>query len=506
MNVSGQSTHSSGQTLQPVRTGAAWLYFSIIGLTLLLTVSHESYWIDEATIAVMAMQTSLHGWWRALMEFKPGEIQMPFYTIYIWAYAQVFGSSEWALRAAGLIWLVPGLTALVTGFRRRDQRIAALVVATSSPFVWYYAGEARPYAMYIGASCLVFGAICRLSQDELTARKQSLWLSGFLFGFLILCGVTILGVLWAGCALLAAFFVIPRQRLFQLWKTGRVRIVLTLPLLAGLGAYFLWTFHIGSRGQTVGTTDWRSAAFVFYEQLGLLGLGPSRTALREGGMGLLRPYAPVLLAASVLIGSVLINGFRQMAKGQPAGRTAWIVLVVAAPALFLFGNGAVIHMRVLGRHCAGLMPVWITLLAFGLAGFWRRPGLLGKAVAAAYLAAALWSCLSLRIASRHARDDYRDAAQCARLALGQNQVVWWNAALSGARYYKVPLEATAPEKNKAVLLINPTAATLAGLEKPNVVIASKPDLYDSAGTLAEYLARNHYRVSGKFPAFTIWRD
>jgi hypothetical protein len=498
--------NDSSQSVQPIRAGPIWIYFSIIGLTLLLAVSHESYWIDEANTAVVAMQTSLHDWWQSIMQLKSTELQAPLYSLYIWAYAQVCGASEWPLRAAGLLWLVPGLTALATGFPRPDQRGAALVVAATSPFIWYYAGEARPYAMYIGTSCLVLGAICRLSQDALTTRKQSLWLSGVLFGFVCLCGASMLGVVWAGCALLVAFFVIPQQRLLQLWKIGCVRVVLTLLLLAGLGAYFLWTLRIGARGTTVSTTDWRSIGFVLYEQLGLLGLGPSRTDLREGGMRLLRPYAPILLPASVLIGAVLINGFRQMAKGQPAGRAAGVVLAVAGSALFLFGAGAVLRWRVLGRHSAGLMPVWITLLAFGLAGFWRRPGLLGKTVAAAYLAMALWSCLSIRFAPRHARDDYRDAAQCARLALEQNQVVWWNAAENGARYYKVPLATVAPEKSKALWLINPTAESLAMLEKPNVVIVSKADLFDSSGTMAEYLTRGHYRPSEQFPAFTVWRD
>ncbi len=506
MSATGQSIPSGGQSLQPVRSGGAWFYFLIIGLTLLLAVSHESYWIDEAGTGMVARQTSLHGWWRQVMDARSTELQSPFYSLYIWLFAQVCGSGEWALRAAGLVWLAPGLAVLATGFRRGDQRVAALVAALTSPFVWYYAGEARSYAMYLGASCVVLGAICRLSQDELPPGQQSLWLSVFLSGIFFLCGSCMLGVVWAGCALLVAFCVIPRPRLLQLWQTGRARVVVTLLLLAGLGAFFLWTLRIGARGHTAGTTDWRSVAFVLYEQLGLLGLGPSRTNLRQGGISLLRPYAPILLTASALTGAVLINGFRQMAKGQPAGRIAWIVLAVAGSALLLFGAGAAVHWRVLGRHCAGLMPLWIALLAFGLADFWRRPGLLGKAVAGACVALALWSCLSIRFASRHARDDYRDAAQCARLALGQHQVVWWNADEIGARYYKVPLDATGTERNKAILLVNPAAESLARLEKPNVVIASKPDLFDNTGTVAEYLMRGHYRPSEQFPAFTVWRE
>jgi hypothetical protein len=360
--------------------------------------------------------------------------------------------------------------------------------------------------MYLGASCVVTGAILRLMRTDLPVRKQSLWLSAFLVGIIFLCGTCMLGVIWGGCALLVAFFLIPRERLFRMCKAAPGRVTLTVVILAVLGVYFMWTLRIGARSTSPGTTDWRSVAFVFYEQLGLLGLGPARTDLRTGGIQLLRPYAGILLTASVLIGFVLINGFLQMAKGKPAGRTIRIVFVVAAFALFLFTVGVTVRWRVLGRHCAGLMPGWIALLAVGLADYWRRPGLWGKTMAIAYIALTLWSCLSIRFASRHARDDYRDAAKCANLALENNQVVWWNAAEPGAQYYNVPLRTEATGKNAALLLINPQAQTLALLSRPNVIITSKPDLYDNDGTVAEYVRHGHYRSSQRFPAFTVWQE
>lgn len=92
------------------------------------------------------------------------------------------------------------------------------------------------------------------------------------------------------------------------------------------------------------------------------------------------------------------------------------------------------------------------------------------------------------------------------MALRQNQVVWWNGSTEGAWYYEVPLDMEGKEKNSAVPISNPSAESIARLKKPDVVVVSKPDLFDSAGTLADYLARNHYRVSAEFPAFTIWRD
>ena len=104
----------------------------------------------------------------------------------------------------------------------------------------------------------------------------------------------------------------------------------------------------------------------------------------------------------------------------------------------------------------------------------------------------LFSCLAVRLAVRHQRDDYRDAAQYARQALLQNQVVWWNAAVEGAWDYKMPLDTSGGQKDTAIPLLNPSVDSLARLKKPNVIIVSKPDLFDSAGTMADYLKRGHY--------------
>jgi hypothetical protein len=475
-------------------------------LVLVLAVSWQSLWIDEAFTAALSSKSSLHEWWRALLGFRSSDVQMPLYMLYMWGWVKVVGSSEWALRAGGLIWLVPGLVAMASGFARRTQRMAVMLAAVTSAFAWYYAGEARPYAMQLGASCLVFAALHRLGRDELSERQQSHWLSGFLGGFLILCGSSMLGAVWSMAALAAAFILIPRRRFPGLWKTGWLRLVLTGLLLLVLGLYYLWTLSVGARATAASGSDWRTVVFVFYEQLGLTGLGPGRIDLRQAGIQSLRPYI-VPLAGYVLLSAILVtNGIREVLRLESAKRVRALAVAVALPAAILLGAGFAAHFRVVGRHLTPLMPIWFGLLGLGLAALWSSAGWMGRPVLAAYLLLSLCSCLSIRFAVRHQRDDYRDAAQYAKLALGQNQVVWWNADAGCARYYKMPLDADGNGENKAILILNPSAVDLANLKKPDVVIVSKPDLYDTAGALAEYLARNHYRASGKFPAFTIWRD
>ena len=38
------------------------------------------------------------------------------------------------------------------------------------------------------------------------------------------------------------------------------------------------------------------------------------------------------------------------------------------------------------------------------------------------------------------------------------------------------------------------------------MIASKPDIYDAHGALAEYLERTRYRHTASFPAFDVWKS
>jgi len=321
----------------------------------------------------------------------------------------------------------------------------------------------------------------------------------------LLCGTTLLGAIWSGGALLLMLLWLPRRRLWELWRAGQGRVAATGCILLGVGAYYFWTLRIGARATAFATTDWRSMGYIVYEQLGFGGLGPGRTDLRVGGVSLLRPYAPALLAYAALVGALAVRGVGELARRLSVRGLAALATAFAAPTILLLSVGMSSHWRVLGRHCIVLMPAWVTLLGFGLSGFWRGRSWIGKAAGAAFLVMALWSCASIRFAARHQRDDYRDAAQVVRAALARGGVAWWNAVSGGARYYQVPLATGAPEPGKAALLVNVPAAWLSGMEKPDVVAVSKPELFDVQGGVATYLAEHHYRPVERFAAFTIWR-
>ena len=61
------------------------------------------------------------------------------------------------------------------------------------------------------------------------------------------------------------------------------------------------------------------------------------------------------------------------------------------------------------------------------------------------------------------------------------------------------------ETGKALLLFNPAGGFDTGLPPPDLVLASRPDVYDADGVLRDYLVRHGYRESATLKAFTAWR-
>jgi hypothetical protein len=116
----------------------------------------------------------------------------------------------------------------------------------------------------------------------------------------------------------------------------------------------------------------------------------------------------------------------------------------------------------------------------------------------------MWSCLEIRTAPRHSKDDYKQASAEARAGLEANKQVWWNAAEEGARYYGVKVDSTPTNHDAAWLCLNPEMRSLEKEKIPDLIIISRPDVYDNTGALARYIVDKGYVQIGNMPAFSIW--
>ncbi len=271
-----------------------------------------------------------------------------------------------------------------------------------------------------------------------------------------------------------------------------------------LTAYYLVTLKMGARASAVTGTSWANVVFAGYELAGFAGLGPGRLHLRELGTAALRPYLGWLGGYAIVLSFVVFRAFASLNQ-VTANRRRLLggVACVAGPVILLVVAGMMAHFRLLGRHATPLLAVWVWFLTLGFAikagdaAWWKRGGV------GLFVALGLISCLSLRFAPRHARDDYRGAAARARVALAQGQIVWWSASPWGAEYYQLPTSLPPGRAGAAVELVNVAPAELAGLPLPDLVVESKPDLYDADGAVAAHLATKGYQPEKALAGFTI---
>jgi hypothetical protein len=470
-----------------------------------VAISSRSFWIDEAATAVQAMQPTLGNWWQLLVQEKTAHLQMPIYMFYAWVCEKLFGSSEWTLRAVNLPWFVAGAAAFTLAFPAGDRRrpIAACVVLLC-PFAWYYLDEARPYAMMLGASLLAVASLVHLAEGSQEAKEDdAIHVALFLFGLVMLSGSSLIGMVWAGAGLAAVPILVPWPRLVSLVRRYAFLWLAGAALLFLLIGYYLWTLAIGARASAAATTTWGSVAFVGYELLGFGGLGPGRLELRSAGPAALRGHwawlAPYAVMVAIVIGAALLHEVRGRNRKHLA-----VALCCCVPAAFVLGVGRVAHFRVLGRHFTPFIPVLLFLFASGLCVLWSRRSAWARGAVLLFCLLSLVSCLSLRFSQRHEKDNYRAAAALARTALSDGQSVWWNAAVEGARYYGVPLTNRPGRASAAVLILNPTPETLSSMPAPQVIVASKPDVYDQQLCLTEYAQSQNLHPAGTLCAFVIW--
>ncbi|HEU5070285.1 MAG TPA: hypothetical protein VFV96_07720 [Verrucomicrobiae bacterium] len=484
-----------------------WIFILVLGIICALAISRESFWIDELYTPRAAEQPTLTAWWKEVFYEKGSNLQAPLYMLWIWVCGQIFGTSELALRAVNLLWFAPALLALTQALVSRPTlQTTALLTTAMGPMTWYYLNEARPYAMQLGTSLYLFAVIIhwRLHPDAAITRERWRVLS-FATALVLLCGSSLLAMILAAAPLFTVLVMLPLNQLRALGRTFLAVWAVTLTVLFCMGVYYLWTLHQGARATSLATTNLKNLAFIAYELLGFDGLGPGRLEIRSGGLSVFKVFMPVLVFYAGVTAILLFFGGQELWRKMGAKKLAAILLAALAPAGFIFATGALVHFRVLGRHMMCLAPLVFLLLAVGAAATWRRRRW-GKITVTVFFTLYFTSSLALRFASRHQKDDYRGAAAIAKRAIASGKSVWWNAEQNGAVYYQVPFSTgNTMERGKAYYLMNPSEDQLTATTPPDLIITSRPDVYDGDGALGKYLSEGNYRTTSNLTAFVIWK-
>lgn len=464
-------------------------------------ITDRSFWIDECVTAEFAKQPTLAECWSAMRRYP--EVQLPFYMLYAWSCAHLVSAGEWALRFAGWPWFVAGAAVFVAGIGRvlASVWIPAALIGTSA-FAWYYLNEARVYSVQLGCALALVGSGAAVLSSMAAGRPNRRWWRAFLLALLLLCGTSVLGALWGFFVFVGLALLVPRGERLALLRLAPWSAGLCAVSLAALATYYGWTLTLPAHPVShVGGTNLQTVAFVFYELTGAAGLGPGRNDLRLAGSGALRPFLIPVLCFAVAALLVTWQGARELGARFGARRVAWVAGLMTAAFLLLCALGVATKFRVLGRHATALLPLVWLVMAFGLARLALSQGRVGKLLAAAFFLLSAASCLSIRLASRHEKDDYRGAAAVAKAAVAAGKNVWWNADDLGAAYYGV---LKAPGPGRATWMVNRRPEELRAAPEPDLVIVSKPGTYDLAGHVAGYLRERGYRPTGALREFTLW--
>jgi hypothetical protein len=485
-----------------------WIVLAGAVAVTLCAVDNRSLWIDEAGSAVLASEPSFVRFVGSMFQEGGSTAQMPLHGIYAWLWIRMFGISEVCLRLSNLPWFLMGTAALCVYWPRRTAPFLILVTFFS-PFLWYYLNEFRPYAMgWAGASMIVAPLYAQLdSCGRQEARRVPVfpWTLGA--GLVVLAASSMLGALWCVGAILAWFWTLPRKGYRDTSRSSWGAITATACILCLLAVYYLLTLRMGSRGAAVGRTGIKEVAFAVYELIGMLGLGPGRLELRAtsgAALGQARYFVPVGAAAVGLALVVVRSALHSRPWRIPRHAVFWILL--ASPATVLIGVGMVMDFRVLGRHFTPGVLLFSALLAYGLDLMWRSRHLLQRAGVCVLLGVLAFSCAQVRLAPRHAKDDYRKAAALAKDASRSGLTVWWAADVSAARYYRIEFP-DAPDvavPGRILPVRNTVPESPDDQPPPSLMILSKEDLFDATGSLRDYAIMQGFVCVDSFPAFTVW--
>lgn len=482
-----------------------------------LAITSQSLWIDEANSAIKAMAPTLEAFVESMKSDRGSDLQMPLYMFMLWGWEKVAGHSEFALRAMNIPLFGFALAVAAGGWRTTvTRRIFFVVLACSSAFLWAYLDETRPYILqFLGATICVI-SLANAASSATPPQNRDIVL--FALGLVVLCGSSLMGVVSAFWLSLAFLLIsLQWQRLGALLRRPAVptAALLAMPALLLLAIYYVWTLAVGARASSVGQTGLLSLGFAAYELLGMAGWGPGRGELRSSWQTLM-PFTTILAVPSIALGLLLCASGRTIMqrKGPFTAKTSLSIFIAASVAIALASIlvGVFGHFRVVGRHLTPLAPFLILVMTVGADSLWHaRHRVAGRTIVCFAVLAMLGSALLYRLNERHAKDDYRSAAKFAHEILAQGGTVWWAADPVGARYYGLDLVIPAstffePEvsANRVYLAWNVRASAAYTMSGVDMVVLSKPDIYDNNGELRHLLAKHDYALRAEFQSFRIY--
>lgn len=347
------------------------------------TLDVQSLWFDEAvTVWLVRMRFG-----EMLEQIPVSEATPPLYYVLAWCWTQVFGAGEVGIRSLSALF---GTAAIPVAYAtaaelvtRRVGLVAAALVATN-PLLFWYAQEARAYAL----SALLTAA-------------------GFLFFVRLLHGRRGAVALWAGASALAlatayfSVFVVLPQAVWLLVAraTRRWPVVVSVGVVGVVGATLVpLGIHQRCHASTIGELSLAARIVRLPKQL-LLGFNV------QGSAEVFLSAGALLVAATALL--LLLKAEEHERRGAVGAGALGALALVTALGAALLGSDAF-----LTRSLLPLVVLFTVMISAGLGA--RSSGRTGLALAG--LLCGLWSAALLLMLTdgRFQRENWRGLATALR--------------------------------------------------------------------------------------------
>lgn len=393
----------------------------------------QSLWVDEIFTWYSAEVGA-----KLRIEHLLENVHGPLYSVAVHASTALFGDREWALRlpsALAGIAAVPAIGLLANRWLGRRAAGWAAWLAACSPFLVWYAQEARNYSFLILFSVLASAALLDL-RDRFRASSVLGWLSASLA---------------AGMSNLSFALLLPLHAMWWLAPGGdrarRVRVaaiaVVALALASApwwpqIARTWDWRRLAPARAEVAGETPLRgettfhagAVPFTLHAFAVGYSLGPSLRELKADARGTIARHAPLLALEAVVWTALGALGLAALARrGRLADTAVWLIAPLALVSYFAVQNFKVFHPR----YLAIAFPAVVLIASAALADA-KRPW--RELLAAGAFGLSLWSLAHHYFDPKYARDDYRGALAIVRaegrpdetiLAAGSVDPVEWYA-------------------------------------------------------------------------------
>lgn len=468
-----------------------------------ISIDQRSLWTDEIGTWSLTVANGPMDWAHRFWNYHNSDGQIPLYHLFMYVWTSIAGASELSLRLANLPWLLIALTGLSR--LRLDARLTSLTIGVFclQPLLWYQLNEARPYVLHLAGACWLMVGCVNLQMAPNAESVDGSWRE-LLIGTFLLVGSSALGAFWIFGALLAFICCNPKA-LLSLIGSARRQVGFTSLLFLACGVVAVVAVHSHLSGARASLAAQFSVGGLVYgaiELLGAAGLGPSRHQLRSQ-LSLADPVQLGLMFASATMLTVcVVAAWRKLDTRARAMTAIGLLVPIAALACV----GLFLHWRVVGRHLSGGLPLLSLGLAFVAFTAWQQRAVAYRVLGAAMLVVLVASSLAVRLAERHGKDDYRQAADWARKALAEGKTVLWLANERSIGYYRLSGWSTEGIVNLPPGLVPYThypAYAAAGNPPPDVIVYSPREGVDPQDIARPVLRNGNYQMTQTAIAFEL---